>query len=172
MHPTARRCVWGAVVLWVAGAALVGFAPTLYDLADGWVGEAVDIVVGFLQEALVPTGAVLIGAAIVVQALRGSRSATSGQEAPGIAATAEPGSPTSPPATSPTPLAAPPLSDAIPSVPPSAPVPAVPVPDPVPTSDPGGVPAGPVLPGTGATPVASANPARSGRRPRSRRSRG
>ncbi|MCL2424404.1 MAG: hypothetical protein FWD11_11040 [Micrococcales bacterium] len=73
MHPTARRCVWVAAALWVAGAALVGLAPALYDLASGWVGGALNIVVGFLQAALVPTGAALVAAAVVVQALRGTR---------------------------------------------------------------------------------------------------
>ena len=73
MHPTARKCVVAAAALWVAGASLVGVAPSLYGLASGWLGGMLDIVVGFLQEALVPTGAVLVGAAVVVQALRGTR---------------------------------------------------------------------------------------------------
>ncbi|MCL2454807.1 MAG: hypothetical protein FWD18_05835 [Micrococcales bacterium] len=78
MYPTARRCVWAAVLLWVAGAALTGTAPTLYRLADGWtvngwVTGAFDVLVGFLQLALVPTGAALIGAAVVIQTLKGTR---------------------------------------------------------------------------------------------------
>ncbi|MCL2467165.1 MAG: hypothetical protein FWF02_04360 [Micrococcales bacterium] len=77
MHPTARRCVWGTVVLWVAGAAIIGLAPTLYDWESdwesGWATGAWDILVGFLQDVLVPTGAALLGAAIVIQVLRGTR---------------------------------------------------------------------------------------------------
>ncbi|MCL2091643.1 MAG: hypothetical protein FWH11_10695 [Micrococcales bacterium] len=186
MHPTARRCLWAAVVLWVAGAALVGFAPTLYDLADGWLGGALSIAVGFLQEALVPTGAVLLGAAVVIQALRGTRPSSVAQVTPegqaspvtGALPTAGPRPPTAP-----TPLAPPP-SGAVPSAPPSSPVPVMsplssPVPavpplsGPVPTAGPGSgaaTTAAPVLPGTGATQVAPERPPR-GRQSRSRRGR-
>ena len=172
MHPTARRCVWGAVVLWIAGASLVGVAPTLYDLADGWLGGAVGIAVGFLQEALVPTGAVLLGAAVVVQALSGTRSSSGAADvapgaAPGAGTPRTGAMPTVGPPTGTTPTAplappssaAPPVqrSGAAPSVP-SRPVPALS--GPVPT-------AGPV---TGATQAAE-DPARGGRRPRSRRNR-
>ena len=174
MHPTARRCVWAAAVLWVAGAALVGFAPTLYDLADGWLGEAVNIVVGFFQEALVPTGAVLVGAAVVIQALRGTRPSAAAEVVPGSQTSPVVGVPTaeSRPATSPTPQ---PPSGAVPSAPLSSPVPAVPpVSGPGPAAEPvsGGIPsAGPVLTGAGAAQVTNEKPSRGGR-PRSRRGRG
>ncbi len=152
MHPTARRCVWAAVLLWVAGAALVGLAPTLYGLADGWLGGAVEIAVGFLQEALVPTGAALVGAAVVVQALRGARPSSgaedpSGPETSGqVATTAGP-----PPLSAPTPRPA--LSASAPSVPvPSAPAPSRPVSlSPVPPP----APAAPAPPLSGAVPVPS-----------------
>ena len=137
MHPAARKCVVAAVALWVAGAALVGVAPTLYGLADGWLGGVVEVAVGFLQEALIPTGAVLIGAAVVVQALRTRPSLVEPEAtltgATPMAGTVAPAAPASPfpPSAAPVPTGAVPTMQAAvptppgptPPGPPSSPVP-------------------------------------------------
>lgn len=78
MNHTAKRCVQWAVGLWVLGALALVYGTQAYlglaDLAgaNAEAGlDAVNIVLTILRSALFPTGAALIGAAVVVQALAG-----------------------------------------------------------------------------------------------------
>ena len=178
MHPTARKCVEAAAALWVAGAALVGVAPSLYGLASGWLGGLLDIAVGFLQEALIPTGAVLVGAAVVVQALRGTRPSLVQTETTlsGAIPTVRPptgGVPTVRPVTGATPVVGP-VTGAVAE--PTAPLSPSPLPPvltgAVPTAQAAGAPAGPEggpsvagpaepAPASGAVAVAGKRPPRS-----------
>ena len=79
MHPTAKRCVQWAVVLLVLGAVVLIYGTQAYvGLADvaganAQVGlDAINIILTMVRSAIFPMGAVLIGAAVVIQTLAGS----------------------------------------------------------------------------------------------------
>jgi hypothetical protein len=76
VHSTAKKCVQWAVALFVSGAILLVSGPDLYvGLARvaGANAEAglgvVNILLALLRSTAFPLGAVLIGAAIVIQTL-------------------------------------------------------------------------------------------------------
>lgn len=86
MHQTAKRCVQWAVGLWVLGAVVLIYGAQAYVWLADEVGsdaqaglDAVDIVLTIARSALFPLGAVLIGAAVVIQTLApGLRAPSSG----------------------------------------------------------------------------------------------
>lgn len=76
MHPTARRCIGWAVALITAGAVLLVFVPQIYVAianlagANAEAGVAlVDVVLTIVRWTMIPVGASLIGAAVVIQTL-------------------------------------------------------------------------------------------------------
>ena len=80
MDPTAKKCVIWAVGLFILGALAMAWATDLYLLiadrmgANAEVGVAVlTTVLTGLRWSLFPTGAALIGAAVVIQALSTDR---------------------------------------------------------------------------------------------------
>src|SRR5699024_10433501 len=80
MHPTAKKCVIWAVCLFVLGALALAWATDLYVAivermgANAEVGVAVlTTVLHGVRWALFPTGAALVGAAVVIQALSDDR---------------------------------------------------------------------------------------------------
>ena len=93
MYPTAKKCVIWAVCLFVFGALAMAWSTDLYLLiadrmgANAQVGVAVlTTVLTGLRWSLFPTGAALIGAAVVIQALSGDRGAS---QDPSVRATRE-----------------------------------------------------------------------------------
>lgn len=80
MHSTAKKCVIWAVCLFVLGGLALAWTTDLYLLianrmgANAQVGVAVlTTVLNGVRWALFPTGAALIGAAVVIQALSPDR---------------------------------------------------------------------------------------------------
>lgn len=78
MHPTVTRCVQWAAGLWVLGALVLIYGSPAYlwftELmgANAEVGLGlVNIVLTVVRSAIFPMGAVLIGAAVVIQTLTG-----------------------------------------------------------------------------------------------------
>lgn len=76
MHPTSKSCLRWAVALVVVGVVLVVYGTDLYlglaELAgaNADVGlDAVNLLLTLLRSTVFPMGAVLVGAAIVIQAL-------------------------------------------------------------------------------------------------------
>ena len=75
MHPTARKCVRWATGLFVVGAVLIVFGPHLFAAIAGRVPNegavlgAVDVTVTLVRWTLMPLGASLVGAAVVIQTL-------------------------------------------------------------------------------------------------------
>ena len=76
MHPTAKQCVQWAVALLIAGAVALVYGPDLYaGLADRAGANAaagldvVNILLTLVRSTAFPMGAVLIGAAVVIQTL-------------------------------------------------------------------------------------------------------
>lgn len=90
MHSTAKKCVIWAVCLFVLGGLALAWTTDLYLLiadrmgANAEVGVAVlTTVLNGVRWALFPTGAALIGAAVVIQALSGGEVVCAAQ-APGM----------------------------------------------------------------------------------------
>jgi len=80
VHQTAKRCVQWAVGLWVLGAVVVIYGTQAYVALAEAVGsgaeaglDALNVVLTIARSALFPTGAVLIGAAVVIQTLGGDQ---------------------------------------------------------------------------------------------------
>lgn len=80
MHPTAKKCVIWAVCLFVLGGLALAWTTDLYMLIsdrmgrNAQVGSAVlSTVLAGVQWSLFPTGAALIGASVVIQALSTDR---------------------------------------------------------------------------------------------------
>lgn len=78
MNHAAKRCVQWAIGLWVLGALVLIYGAQVFvgltDLAGANAAtglDVVNIVLTILRSALFPTGAALVGAAVVVQALTG-----------------------------------------------------------------------------------------------------
>lgn len=92
MNPTARACVWWAVGLFVLGALVRTFSHELYRLVAADVGLAgetglalLNVALGLVDSAVLPVAAALVGAAVVVQALRPSFLEDSDHGVPGRA---------------------------------------------------------------------------------------
>lgn len=76
LHPVARRClVWGILTL-VAGSVLMVYAPDIYVALSGYAGstataglDLVNVVLTLVRWSLMPLGASLIAASIVIQTL-------------------------------------------------------------------------------------------------------
>lgn len=88
MHPTAKKCVIWAVCLFVLGALALAWTTDLYMLIADRMGPNAEVGVAVLTTvlqgvrwSLFPTGAALIGAAVVIQALSRDR-ATVEERAP------------------------------------------------------------------------------------------
>lgn len=86
MHPTAKKCVQWAVALLISGAIALVYGTDLYvGLADSAGTNAaagldvVNILLTIVRSTAFPMGAVLIGAAVVIQALA-PRDASDGHE--------------------------------------------------------------------------------------------
>jgi len=82
MHPTAKKCVIWAVCLIVVGALALAWTTDLYMLIADRMGPNAEVGLAVLTTvlqgvrwSLFPTGAALIGAAVVIQALSTSRRA-------------------------------------------------------------------------------------------------
>jgi len=76
MHPTAKKCVQWAVGLFVVGAAFIVWGPDLFSAIANAAGpnarpvtDLVDVLVTLVRWTLMPVGASLIGAAVVIQVL-------------------------------------------------------------------------------------------------------
>lgn len=80
MHPTATKCIQWAAILFVVGAVLVVVGPSVFVWVAELAGANAAAGVGFIDVALtlvrwttIPTGASLIGAAIVINTLSPER---------------------------------------------------------------------------------------------------
>ena len=78
MHPVAKRCVTSGVLLLVAGSVLVIYIPDLYNAIAGVAGSnaqiglgLINIVLTVIRASVMPLGAALIAAAVVIQTLGG-----------------------------------------------------------------------------------------------------
>lgn len=73
MHPVSKKCIKSAVVLFLVGAAIVVLVPLWGTLAGGLGSNpgfvAVNALLSLLHTVTIPTGASLIGAAVVIQVL-------------------------------------------------------------------------------------------------------
>ncbi len=76
MHSTAKKCVQWAVALLISGAVVLVYGTDLYvglaDLAGANAAAGLDVVnilLTLVRSTAFPMGAVLIGAAIVIQTL-------------------------------------------------------------------------------------------------------
>lgn len=76
MHPTAKRCVASGVVLLVVGALVIAFGPDVYAAIARAAGynadiglKTFDLALTLIRSSFMPLGSVLIGAAVVIQAL-------------------------------------------------------------------------------------------------------
>lgn len=76
MHPTAVRCIWWAVVLFVVGAIFVVVGPRAFVAAADAIGpgggavlDALDVVLTIVRWTTMPLGAALVGSAVVIQTL-------------------------------------------------------------------------------------------------------
>lgn len=80
MNKTVRKCVVWAGGLFLLGAIAIVWLPSLYAaIADhsGPTAQAglnvLDVLLTLIRSSLFPIGAALVGAAVVIQALDGSR---------------------------------------------------------------------------------------------------
>lgn len=78
MHPAAKKCVQWSIGLFVLGAVLMVYLPDLYAAitkvagANAEVGlNLLDLAFQLVRSTVMPVGAALVGAAVVIQALAG-----------------------------------------------------------------------------------------------------
>ena len=76
MNPAAKKCIQWAIGLWVVGVAHGIYMPDLYMAIATRAGANADIglhglnfLLTFVNAILIPVGAALIGAAVVIQVL-------------------------------------------------------------------------------------------------------
>ena len=76
MHPVAKKCVVYGVLLLVIGAVLIIYIPDVYNAIANAAGsnaqaglDVVNIVLQMIRSGIMPVGAALIGAAVVIQTL-------------------------------------------------------------------------------------------------------
>jgi hypothetical protein len=97
VHPTAKRCIAWAVGCLLGGAVLLAYGPNVYASVARVAGANAEAGLGLLNLALTlvdnllfPLGAVLIGAAVVIQTLGGDRDERTREAAAGGAPDADP----------------------------------------------------------------------------------
>ena len=78
VHPTAKKCIQWSVGLFVVGAVLMVYLPDLYFAITTVAGanadaglEVLNVAFMLLRSTMMPVGAALVGAAVVIQALAG-----------------------------------------------------------------------------------------------------
>lgn len=78
MHPTAQKCILWSVGLFVVGAVLMIYLSDIYLAITKAAGanadagiEVLNIVLQLLRSIVMPIGAALVGAAVVIQTLAG-----------------------------------------------------------------------------------------------------
>ncbi|SDB84858.1 hypothetical protein SAMN05216410_0425 [Sanguibacter gelidistatuariae] len=78
MNPAAKKCIRWSIGLFVVGALLLVYLPDIYMAINNRTGPNAELGLGFLtvaltlvQWTLMPVGASLIGAAVVIQVLAG-----------------------------------------------------------------------------------------------------
>ena len=78
MNPAAKKCIQWAIGLWVVGAVLVVYMPDIYMAIADRAGtnaeaglEVVNVALTLAHATLMPLGAALVGAAVVIQVMVG-----------------------------------------------------------------------------------------------------
>lgn len=76
MNPTAKRCIYWAIGLFVFGALAMAFVPDILYAIGNYLGVngaagyyPTEVILTIIRWAAFPTGAALVGAAVVVQTL-------------------------------------------------------------------------------------------------------
>ncbi|PWF26997.1 hypothetical protein [Ancrocorticia populi] len=76
MHPVGKRCIYWAIGLFIVGALAIVFVPDIVFAITNYLGVngsagvyPVEVILTIIRWAAFPTGAALIGAAVVIQVL-------------------------------------------------------------------------------------------------------
>ena len=76
MNSTAKKCIYWAIGLWIAGAVLLIYMPDIYLAVADRAGanaefglRGLNIALVLVNSTLIPVGAALVGAAVVIQVM-------------------------------------------------------------------------------------------------------
>lgn len=86
MNPAAKKCIQWSIGLFVVGTLLLVYLPDIYQAIAGRAGanaevglEGLTIALTLVNSTVMPVGAALVGAAVVIQALAGAATRSVGE---------------------------------------------------------------------------------------------